>query len=96
MATSSAAMEGVGAAAVAFRSVIQRVQQAAERSSRGPHQVRVVTVSKTKPVSLIRQVYDVGHRCFGENYVQELIEKAPQVSFPFSYIIYNFFFNGCC
>uniref|UniRef100_A0A2N9H8P8 Pyridoxal phosphate homeostasis protein n=1 Tax=Fagus sylvatica TaxID=28930 RepID=A0A2N9H8P8_FAGSY len=79
MATSSAAMEGVGAAAVAFRSVIQRVQQAAERSSRGPDQVRVVAVSKTKPVSLIRQVYDVGHRCFGENYVQELIEKAPQL-----------------
>ncbi|KAE8658441.1 hypothetical protein F3Y22_tig00116971pilonHSYRG00484 [Hibiscus syriacus] len=35
---------------------------------------------KTKPVSLVRQVYDVGHRCFGENCVQELVEKAPQLS----------------
>ncbi|KAB1221758.1 hypothetical protein CJ030_MR2G028593 [Morella rubra] len=77
MATSAAAMDG--AAAAAFRSVFQRVQQAAERSGRGPQQVRVVAVSKTKPVSLIRQVYDAGHRCFGENYVQELIEKAPQL-----------------
>jgi len=41
--------------------------------------VRVVAVSKTKPVPVIRGVYDAGHRCFGENYVQELIDKAPQV-----------------
>jgi uncharacterized pyridoxal phosphate-containing UPF0001 family protein len=42
--------------------------------------VRVVAVSKTKPVGVIRGVYDAGHRCFGENYVQELIDKASQVS----------------
>lgn len=92
MATSAAAMDGASAAA--FRSVFQRVQQAAERSGRGPQQVRVVAVSKTKPVSLIRQVYDAGHRCFGENYVQELIEKAPQVLFfssSFSCPGYRFF-----
>jgi uncharacterized pyridoxal phosphate-containing UPF0001 family protein len=41
--------------------------------------VRVVAVSKTKPVGVVRGVYDAGHRCFGENYVQELIDKAPQV-----------------
>ncbi|KAK9267813.1 hypothetical protein L1049_010249 [Liquidambar formosana] len=71
------AMEGVAAAAL--RSVTLRVQQAAERSSRQSDRVRVVAVSKTKPVSLIRQVYDAGHRCFGENYVQEIVEKAPQL-----------------
>lgn len=68
-----------GAAVTALRSVLQRVKQAAERSGRRPDDVRVVAVSKTKPVSLIRQVYDAGHRCFGENYVQEFIEKAPQL-----------------
>lgn len=41
--------------------------------------VRLVAVSKTKPVALIRACYDAGHRVFGENYVQELLEKAPQV-----------------
>ena len=76
MAT-SAAMDGVAAANL--RSVLQRVQQAADRSGRGSNSIRVVAVSKTKPVSLIRQVYDAGHRSFGENYVQELVEKAPQV-----------------
>ncbi|OWM85572.1 hypothetical protein CDL15_Pgr028995 [Punica granatum] len=67
------------AAAEALRSVLHRVHQVSGRCGRAPHQIRVVAVSKTKPVSLIRQVYDAGHRCFGENYVQELVEKAPQL-----------------
>uniref|UniRef100_A0A7C8YX66 Alanine racemase N-terminal domain-containing protein n=1 Tax=Opuntia streptacantha TaxID=393608 RepID=A0A7C8YX66_OPUST len=71
------AMEGF--AVTALRSVMARVRQAAEKSGRDPGRIRVVAVSKTKPVSLIRQVYDAGHRCFGENYVQELIDKAPQL-----------------
>lgn len=35
----------------------------------------LVAVSKTKPVEAIRELYEMGHRDFGENYVQELIEK---------------------
>ncbi|KAG8386101.1 hypothetical protein BUALT_Bualt03G0114000 [Buddleja alternifolia] len=68
-----------GAAVTALRAVLHRVRHAAERSGRRADDVRVVAVSKTKPVSLIDQVYDAGHRCFGENYVQEIIEKAPQL-----------------
>ena len=75
----ASAMDGVAAAAL--KSVLQRVQQTAERCGRGSDRIRVVAVSKMKPVSLLRQVYDAGHRCFGENYVQELVEKAPQVFF---------------
>jgi uncharacterized pyridoxal phosphate-containing UPF0001 family protein len=75
--TSPMAVEA--SAVVAFRSVMLRVQQAAERSGIKPDRVRVVAVSKTKPVSMIRQLYDAGHRHFGENYVQEFVEKAPQV-----------------
>ncbi|GAB2231600.1 hypothetical protein Drorol1_Dr00010609 [Drosera rotundifolia] len=66
-------------AAAALRSVLHRAGQAADRSGRNPDQVKVVAVSKTKPVAVVRQVYDAGHRIFGENYVQELIEKAPQL-----------------
>ncbi|XP_021288052.1 proline synthase co-transcribed bacterial homolog protein isoform X1 [Herrania umbratica] len=69
-----------GAAVTALRSVLLRVRHAAERAGTRPGRVRVVAVSKTKPDSLIRQVYDAGHRCFGENYVQEIVQKAPQVS----------------
>lgn len=75
----ASAMDGVAAAAL--RSVLQRVHQAAERCGRRSNRIRVVAVSKTKPVSLLRQVYDAGHRCFGENYVQEIVEKAPQVRY---------------
>ncbi|GER34779.1 alanine racemase family protein [Striga asiatica] len=63
-----------GMAAAALRSVLQRVNPLPP-----PVGVRRVAVSKTKPVSLLRQVYDAGHHCFGENYVQEIVEKAPQL-----------------
>ncbi|MBN9350325.1 MAG: YggS family pyridoxal phosphate-dependent enzyme [Chitinophagaceae bacterium] len=40
-------------------------------------QVTLVAVSKTKPAEDIQQLYDLGHRDFGENYVQELVAKQP-------------------
>jgi len=40
-----------------------------------PSHVTLVAVSKTKPISLIQETYDTGHRDFGENRVQELVEK---------------------
>lgn len=42
-----------------------------------PEDVQLVAVSKTHPVSAIQQVYDLGQRVFGENKVQELMEKHP-------------------
>lgn len=42
-------------------------------------QVRLVAVSKTKPQSDIMELYELGHRDFGENYVQELVDKAAQL-----------------
>lgn len=42
-------------------------------------QVTLVAVSKTKPVHMIQELYDAGQRDFGENKVQELMEKMPQL-----------------
>jgi pyridoxal phosphate enzyme (YggS family) len=39
----------------------------------------LVAVSKTKPVEDIKALYDQGQRDFGENYVQELVDKQPQL-----------------
>ncbi|RYZ19853.1 MAG: YggS family pyridoxal phosphate-dependent enzyme [Chitinophagaceae bacterium] len=39
----------------------------------------LVAVSKTKPLEDIRELYDLGQRDFGENYVQELVEKQAQL-----------------
>ena len=41
--------------------------------------VRLVAVSKTKPASDILALYDIGHKHFGENYVQELVSKAQEL-----------------
>ena len=41
--------------------------------------VLLVAVSKTKPVEDIKALYDQGQRDFGENYVQELVDKQPQL-----------------
>ena len=41
--------------------------------------VTLIAVSKTKPVSDIDELYKLGHRDFGENYVQELTDKVPQL-----------------
>lgn len=43
------------------------------------HHATLVAVSKTKPVSDILALYDLGHRDFGENYVQELVTKQKQL-----------------
>lgn len=42
-----------------------------------PENVKLVTVSKTNPAEKIKEVYDLGQRAFGENKVQELLEKHP-------------------
>jgi hypothetical protein len=41
--------------------------------------ITLVAVSKTKPIEDILQLYNLGHRDFGENYVQELTQKAGQL-----------------
>lgn len=42
-----------------------------------PSHVQLVAVSKTHPASAVQEVYDLGQRVFGENKVQELMEKYP-------------------
>lgn len=42
-----------------------------------PSTVQLVAVSKTHPASAVQEVYDLGQKVFGENKVQELMEKAP-------------------
>ncbi len=44
-----------------------------------PDGVRLVAVSKLKPVEDIREAYDAGQRLFGENYATELRDKQPQL-----------------
>ncbi len=49
------------------------------RKQTDPLGITLVAVSKTKPVSDIQEAYDAGQRIFGENIVQELVEKYEQL-----------------
>ena len=53
----------------------QQIFQACQQSQRSNDQVQLLAVSKTKPITMIEQAYQAGQRAFGENYVQEAIEK---------------------
>lgn len=44
-----------------------------------PQHVKIIAVSKTMPVETISQAYEAGHRVFGENRVQELIQKKQEM-----------------
>ena len=62
-----------------FETVEKKVVQACERSGRDRSEVTLIAVSKTKPVEMLREVYDAGARDFGENKVQEICEKYDQL-----------------
>ncbi len=55
--------------------VEENIQKACERSGRRREDVTLIAVSKTKPVGVLQEAYDLGVRIFGENKVQELTEK---------------------
>ena len=55
--------------------VEQNIKEACVRSGRERSAVKLIAVSKTKPVSLLQEAYVCGCRDFGENHVQEIVEK---------------------
>lgn len=62
-----------------LRTVEKRVQEACRRANRAREEVTLIAVSKTKPVSMLKEIYDEGVYDFGENKVQELTEKFEQL-----------------
>ena len=58
-----------------LKTTYARIEQATAQANRPLKSVRLLAVSKTKPVSDIRLAYEAGQRLFGENYIQEGIEK---------------------
>jgi pyridoxal phosphate enzyme (YggS family) len=62
--------------ASALQEVQGRIAAAARAAGRDPQLVKLVAVSKTHPAEAVREAYAAGQRDFGENYVQELVQKA--------------------
>ena len=57
-----------------------RLARAVQDSNRVPQSVTLLAVSKRQPAQAIRDAYDAGQRDFGENYAQELSEKAAELA----------------
>ncbi len=62
-----------------LKEIEENISMACERSGRDRSEVQLIAVSKTKPVELLKEAYDAGCRIYGENRVQELTEKMPQL-----------------
>lgn len=69
-----------GAVAAGLARVRDRITRAAMAIGRDPAHIRLIAVSKTKPASAIREAYEAGQRDFGENYAQELGQKADELA----------------
>ena len=57
-----------------------QITQAERASGRAAGSVQLIAVSKLHPASAIREAYAAGQRDFGENYVQELVDKATELA----------------
>ena len=60
--------------------VRERIREAAQASQRDSQSVGLLAVSKTKPAAAVREAYAAGQRDFGENYLQEALEKQTQLA----------------
>lgn len=60
-----------------LKDISKKIENTAEKCNRQSKDITLIAVSKTKPVSLIQDAYNLGIRDFGENKVQEILEKFP-------------------
>ncbi len=56
-----------------------KIEAACKKANRDPKEVTLISVSKTKPVPMLQEAYDCGERYFGENKVQEIMDKYPEL-----------------
>ena len=59
-----------------YQAIRHRIRQACEQANRNEDEVRLLAVSKTKPADMVQTCYAQGQRSFGENYLQDGIEKV--------------------
>lgn len=55
--------------------VEKNIEEACKKAGRAREEVTLIAVSKTKPVEMLKEIYDEGIRYFGENKVQEMCDK---------------------
>jgi pyridoxal phosphate enzyme (YggS family) len=58
---------------------IEEILKEIEANEPSKGDVTLICVSKTKPLEMVKEAYDAGQRNFGENKVQEIVAKAPEM-----------------
>jgi hypothetical protein len=58
-----------------FLNISKRIVSACQKSNRDSQTIKLIWVSKTKPISQVNEAYGLGARDFGENKIQEIVEK---------------------
>lgn len=62
-----------------LQKVRSNIINSCEAVGRNPDEVTLIAISKTKPVEILQEAYDAGARIFGENKVQEILDKYDQL-----------------
>ncbi|MFC6167938.1 YggS family pyridoxal phosphate-dependent enzyme [Acinetobacter terrestris] len=60
--------------------VLQQIEDACKQAQREPETVQLLAVSKTQPSESLREMYQAGQRAFGENYLQEALDKIENLN----------------
>ena len=60
--------------------VLQQIEDACKQVQREPETVQLLAVSKTHPSESLREMYQTGQRAFGENYLQEALDKIENLN----------------
>ena len=66
--------------------VKHRIDSALRQSGRKLDSCTLIGVSKTKPLSQIREAFDSGLRDFGENYVEEFVSKYREYTVSYTHL----------
>ena len=63
-----------------YQTVRAHISSACEQAHRSSENVKLLAVSKTKPAQMVEILYQLGQRSFGENYLQDAVEKITQLA----------------
>ena len=60
-----------------IKKIQKNIEKSCQKAGRDPKEVTLIAVSKTKPIPMLEEAYQAGSRDFGENKVQEIMDKHP-------------------
>ena len=63
-----------------YQTVRAHISSACEQAHRSSEAVKLLAVSKTKPAQMVETLYQLGQRSFGENYLQDAVEKITELA----------------